>query len=409
MWGAGDLSICILKEYDRILLCRKKERRVSMLLIHISREILVKAIQHVYKAVSSNGRGTMISGIYIFAGSDGVIFSGSGTSLTVQYKVCTSDRKVRILSQGSIACQANYFYEICRKLMDDIVIIEVTEQRMLYITSGSTQVRLNGMLNIDTPLLSPKNHQQTTYHILVPCNLLVSMINQVSGVASMTDAKPIFMGVYLEIQGSQLTMIATDGVVRMARCSIPIENDTGWTGISVIPASSLIDIAKMLTNDGFTDVAIELNHYEIRFTTPNLLIKSALIEGLYPSTRSLVPRFHVSEVVLNNKTFRQLLDRVSVLADHHLITMQISEGKLRLLTNTAEIGDVSDVLDLEEQSGENFSITINGKFLISTLRCIDEDYIRIRFTGSRSPILLLPVREERDWLFLLTPVMTKSS
>ncbi|MBP1894073.1 MULTISPECIES: DNA polymerase III subunit beta [Paenibacillus] len=379
------------------------------MLIHISRELLVKAIQHVYKAVSNNGRGSMISVINILVQNEWIFISGTGTSLAVQYKVCTSDSKVRIFNQGSITCQANYLYEISRKLVDDIVIIEVIEQRILYITSGSTQVRLNGMLHTDIPFFSQNKYQQTTNQFIVPCNLLVPMIKQVAGVASTTDAKPVFMGVCLEIQGSQLTMIATDGVVRMARCSIPIENDAGWTGISIIPATSLIDIAKMLTNDGFTDVVIELNHYEIRFMTPNLLIKSAVIEGLYPSTRNLVPHIHVSEVVLDNISFRQLLDRVSVLAGYHLVTMQISEGRLTLLSNTAEIGGISDELDLKEQSGENFSITINGKFLISTLRCVNEDYIRIRFTGSRSPILLLPVREERDWLFLLTPVLTKSS
>ncbi|CAM3683509.1 MULTISPECIES: DNA polymerase III subunit beta [Paenibacillus] len=381
---------------------------MSPLLIHISREILVKAIQHVYKAVSNNSRGTRISGIYIFAGSEGVVFRGSGTSLTVQYKACSSDRKVRVLNQGSIACQANYFYEICRKLIDDIVIIKVNEQGLLTITSGSTQVRLNGMFLRDSPFLSTRDHQQST-HLHVSCNRLVTMIKQVAGVASTTDTKPIFMGVSLEIQENQLTMIATDGVVRMAKCSISIENDTRGIASAVIPGANLIEIAKMLGNDDFTHVMIELSHSEIKFMTPNLLIKSALIDGSYPSTQRLVPHFHVSEVVLNNKSFKQLLDRVSVLADHHLITMHVSGGKLSLLSNTAEIGDVSDVLHLDKQFGEDFSITINAKYLISTLRCIDEDHIRIRFTGSRRPIMLLPVLEESKWLFLITPVLTKSS
>lgn len=382
---------------------------MSPLLIHISREVLVKAIQHVYKAVSNNSRGTRISGIHIFAGSEGVVFVGSGTSLTVQYKVCIPDRKVQILNQGSIACQANYFYEICRKLIDDIVVIEVNEQRMLKITSGNTQVRLNGMFLGGSTLLLPIDHQQTTNHLQVSCNRLVTMIKQVAGAASTTDTKPIFMGVSLEIQENQLTMIATDGVVRMAKCSISIDNDMRGIASAVIPGANLLEIAKMLANDDITHVTIELSHSEITFMTPNLLIKSALIDGLYPSTQRLVPHLHVSEVVLNNKLFKQLLDRVSVLADHHLITMHVSGGKLSLLSNKAEIGDVSDVLHLDKQSGEDFIITINEKYLISTLRCIDEDHIRIRFTGSRSPIMILPVLEESKWLFLLTPVLTKSS
>ena len=141
----------------------------------------------------------------------------------------------------------------------------------------------------------------------------------------------------------------------------------------------------MLAVDGLTMVTIELNHHEIRFMTPNLLITSVLIEGMYPSTRNLVPTSHVSEIVLNIKSLRQMVERVSVLADYHLVTMHVSENKLELTSSTPEIGDVSDVL-LEDKIGENFSITINVKYLISTLRCIESDSIRVRFAGRKSPL-----------------------
>lgn len=128
---------------------------------------------------------------------------------------------------------------------------------------------------------------------------------------------------------------------------------------------------------------------------------------MYPSTRNLVPTSHVPEIVLNIKSLRQMVDRVSVLADYHLVTMHVSENKLVLTSSTPEIGDVSDVLLLEDKIGENFSITINVKYLISTLRCIESDSIRVRFAGRKSPIVLLPALEDRACLFLLTPVMTR--
>ena len=380
---------------------------MNQLLVHISRDLLTKAIQHVYKAVANNNPVPILSGLYIYAGSEGVVFSGSNTSLTVQYKACITDNKVHILNKGRIVCPARYLYEIIRKLNDGNVILEVNEQHMLSITSGGTRVSLSGMSPVDYPFIPTQHDQQAANSINVSCNVLMSVIKQVAEAASTSDAKPIWTGVLLEIQGNQLTMIASDGVIRMATRSICIENEGGFSGSAVIPGVNLMEIAKMLGDDDLAKVTIHLNHHEISFMTQIMMLKSVLIEGGYPSTRNLVPNSHVSEIVLNIKSFRQMVDRVSVLANDHLITMHVSERKLELISRTAEIGDVRDVLLLEDKNGENFSITINGKYLINTLRCIESDSIRVRFTGTKSPLVLLPALEDKEWLFLLSPVMTR--
>ncbi|MBX4148270.1 DNA polymerase III subunit beta [Paenibacillus sp. FSL W7-1279] len=380
---------------------------MNKLLVHISRDLLAKAVQHVYKAVSSNSPVSRLSGLYIQAGREGVFFSGSNTSLTVQYKVCITDSKVRILNKGSVVCPGKYLFEIIRKLEDGNVTLEVNEHLVLSISSENTRVCLSGMSPIEYPFIRPPYYHQSANYINVSCNLFISVINQVAGAASTSEAKPILTGVSLEIQGNQLNLIATDGVIRMAALSICIENEGGVYGSVVIPGGNLMEIAKILADDGLTKVTIELNHHEIRFMTQNLLINSVLIEGMYPSTRNLVPASHVSEIVLNIKSLRQMVDRVSVLADYHLVTMHVTENKLELTSSTPEIGDVSDVLLLEDKIGDNFSITINVKYLISTLRCIESDSIRVRFAGRKSPIVLLPALEDRACLFLLSPVMTR--
>lgn len=54
--------------------------------------------------------------------------------------------------------------------------------------------------------------------------------------------------------------------------------------------------------------------------------------------------------------------------------------KLTLTTakKLLEIGDVWDVLPLEDKNGKNISITINGNHLISKFRCIESDSIRVQ-------------------------------
>lgn len=380
---------------------------MNKLLVHLSRDLLSKSIQHVFKALSNNSQG-VLSGLYIYVGSKEVVFSGSNASLTVQHRACITDNnKIHIVKKGSIVCPAKYLYEIIRKLNDGNVVLEVNEQLILSITSGNTRVCLSGISPIDYPFIPTTYHQYTGKSIDVSSSLLKSLIKQVAGAVSTSEAKPILTGVSLEVQGNQLTMIATDGVIRMASRSIYIENERGFIGSAVIPGVNLMEIVKLLDDEGDGMVTIQLSHHEIRFIAQNQIIESVLIEGLYPSTRNLVPTTYVSEIILNVKSFRQVIDRVFVLADHHLITIHVSEKRLELKSSTSEIGDVRDELLLEDKNGENFSITINGKFLISTLRCIESDNIRIRYAGTKSPLVLLPASDNSTWLFLLTPVMTR--
>ncbi|MFE6076319.1 DNA polymerase III subunit beta [Paenibacillus sp. NPDC057886] len=376
------------------------------MLVHLSRDLLARSIQHVFKALSNNSQG-ILSGLYIYAGSKEVIFSGSNVSLTVQYRACISDSKIHIFKEGSIVCPAKYLYEIIRKLNDGNVVLEVNEQLILSITSGNTRVCLSGMSPIDYPFTPTPYHQHTGNSIDVSCSSLKSLIKQVAGAVSTSEGKPILTGVSLKVQGNLLTMIATDGVIRMATRSICIENGRGFSGSAVIPGVNLMEIVKLLDDEDDGMVTIQLNHHEIRFIAQNQIIESMLIEGLYPSTRNLIPTTYVSEIILNIKSFRQVIDRVFVLADYHLITMHISEKKLELISSTAEIGEVRDVLLLKDKNGENFSITINGKYLLSTLRCIESDSIRIRYAGTKSPLVLLPALDNSTWLFLLNPVMTR--
>lgn len=380
---------------------------MNKLLVHLSRDLLAKAIQHVFKALSNNSYG-VLSGLYISAGSKEVVFSGSNASLTVQHRTSiTENNKIHIVKEGSIVCPAKYLYEIIRKLNDGNVVLEVNEQLILSITSGNTRVCLSGMSPTGYPFMPKKYHQYSGNNIDVSSSLLKSLIKQVAGAVSTSEVKPILTGVSMEVQGNLFTMLATDGVIRMATRSICIENSRGFSGSAVIPGVNLMEIVKLLDGEGDEMVTIQLNHHEIRFKTQNQLIQSVLIEGLYPSTRNLVPTTYVSEIILNINSFRQVIDRVFVLADHHLITIYVSEKRMKLISSTSEIGDVRDELPLEDKNGENFSITINAKFLISTLRCIESDSLRIRYAGTKSPLVLLPASDNSTWLFLLNPVMTK--
>lgn len=62
---------------------------------------------------------------------------------------------------------------------------------------------------------------------------------------------------------------------------------------------------------------------------------------------------------------------MSVLAGGNIIRLTAASGKLVLLSGTADIGEVRDEISLEAMEGDDFTIALNGRFLLDILRCLD--------------------------------------
>ncbi|MNP71073.1 DNA polymerase III subunit beta [compost metagenome] len=97
-----------------------------------------------------------------------------------------------------------------------------------------------------------------------------------------------------------------------------------------------------------------------------------------------------------------------MLASESIIRLIATADKLKLLSRTAEIGDIEDEVPLLEICEEEFIISLNGKSFIDILRNSDGENVRIRYAGKTSPIVVLPNDSLMSTLFLITPVRTNN-
>ncbi|RJE86201.1 hypothetical protein D3P07_19185 [Paenibacillus sp. 1011MAR3C5] len=127
-----------------------------------------------------------------------------------------------------------------------------------------------------------------------------------------------------------------------------------------------------------------------------------------PSVAKLMPASFQSEIRLSSKALQRSAERVSVMAEGNLIRLTVLGDRLKLLAKTAEVGDVEDEVQLASVHGEVFSVALNGSFLTEIMRCIHSEQVSLQLTGSRGPVMIVPIREQRDALYLLTPVLTST-
>ncbi|MFX3649945.1 MAG: DNA polymerase III subunit beta [Paenibacillus sp.] len=373
------------------------------MLVEITKDSLMNAIQCVIKAVA-NSSIPILQGIHIQAGADGVTFRASNTSMTIQYLVAQDGVSVTVNRTGAIVIPSRHFHDIIRKFDDDKIILEIKDPLILAIVSGHSRLRLCGMDPSEFPSM---DHGEAFPLIKIRMNtsLFRSTIKQLALVASTSETSPILTGVSLECRNDCLNLIATDGV-RLAYRALHLEDATKNSVNAIIPAKNLYELSKML-NKADETTEIEVSNNRVKFMTNGLKVESALIEGTFPSIKNVIPQSYLSEIAVDKAFLLKAVECATVMASAHVIRLVANADTLKLLSKTADVGDIQNEIPIVEMCGEEFMISLNGKFFFDIIRNMDSASVRIRYAGKTSPVVVLPDDSLMSSLFLITPVMTR--
>lgn len=369
------------------------------------------ALQHVLKAVSVNHPIPILTGIHIEATAEGLILTGSHTSMSIEAWIQQDGTAVIVEAAGSIVVPARYFYEIVRKLDDGMIVIDGTESIVAAISTEGSSIRLCGMDADEYPKRNRSANAAATYRLRIESESLKSAIRQVATAASTSESRPVLTGVCMSyLGGSELRLTATDGI-RLATCTIPVEirGSMPQSAEFIVSSRSMLDMAGMLDGQG-EPIELQASSDLIIFRTANLHIQLAPIEGTFPSTHSIIPRTYQSEITIETARLQHALERATVLAGDRIVRMTATREQLGIVSRTAAIGDGKECVPVAAMEGDEFSLSLNGKMLTDIVRCLAYTYVRLRYTGERGPIVLQPTDRDGEGdssaLFLLTPVRT---
>lgn len=379
---------------------------MKSLLIHVSKDSLSAALQVVLKVVSVNSSLPVLTGIMIQAEACGLTLTASNITMTIEYKILKDIDKLSVEQTGEIVVPARYFYEIIRKLDAGSVRLEVEDPFMLNIQSANTQFRLCGMDAAAFPRIHYIDHP-TTQKIRLNNTLLKRIIKRVIFAVSTSETRPVLTGVALQIDHHSIRLIATDGI-RLAQVIEHMDNPTTSNLNVVIPGTTLLDLSKMLSDGEDNTTEIEIGSNQIRFISNGLRVQSALLEGSYPSITNLIPESQLSEVIVNTDALLRIVERVSIVVGESVVLSVLPSHNLRLISKSAEIGDVKEEIPLEHLEGEPFSDSFNGKYLRDILRAMDSENLRIKFAGKERTLVIEPVDATLFSLFLITPMRTQA-
>lgn len=354
---------------------------------------LYEAVINVSKAVSERSAMPSLTGIKLRLEDSLLELTGYDLEIGIRTTIAVnSDDK------GEFILDARLFSEMIKKMPADDILMEVSENLQVTLSSGVTTYNISARPADEYPELPNKNNTET---VSVPQTMLKSMINQTIFSVAVSDMKPILKGELFEINDGTLNLVAIDGYRLAVRTeNIKYSNEKKF----VVPAKTLSEVTKLLSDNDEDNCDIFVAPKHIIFEINGYLVYSRLLEGEFHPYRSAIPQNCTTEVIVDRKELISTLERAMLLISERTpspVRCYFENGLVKVTCSTP-LGKISDEIRAD-MSGPVIEIGFKCKYLLDPLKAITEDKVKMLMSGSLLPMKIVPMEGE-GYTYLVLPV-----
>lgn len=313
-----------------------------------------------------------------------------------------SSIEVKQEQEGAIVLKAHLLKEMLKKMEGPTVCIETDEHLMAHISDGRTNYHILGMNQDEYPSL-PEVNEEKGFRISDP--KLKSMIQQtLFAVAQNITQSPALCGSMFEIKKGHFKIVSVDGY-RVAVSQTEIDHTENFK--FVVPAKTLTEISKLLTDRKKQFTRVQVSGRHSLFEVGDYQIVTRLLEGDFIDYASAIPNKSDTVIKTDPGTLIQSIERVSILVTNKASVIMQASPEQTVLRCESTLGHVSDTVQLQMEGSPLDMIAFNNRYMIEALRHVNCEQVRIEMNGPVMPIKILPA-EGDQFLFLVLPVRLKS-
>ncbi len=365
----------------------------------VSPSALSASLSLVSRAVSPRSTLPVLSNVLLETEAEGLRVTATNLDLTISALVGAT-----VHEEGRVTVPARLLAEYVASLDETACTMEVEERtQMLKISSGVQRTNLHGIDAVEFP---PLPARETAPAFEVDAAALQQAINQTSVAASGDEQTPVLTGVLLHVEGSRLTLVATDRhrlAVKTLEAQVTTEGAVN--GTVIVPARHLAELARAINPSRPTvGVAFSDARNQVFFTLRDMEISSRLIEGNYPNYAQVIPAHSTTTVVLPTALLLKSAKTAAVLARDasNPVRLRAGKGELELIAQAAEVGDHDAPLPARVD-GEEVQVAFNARYLLDALQAIDGDDVELALNGPLQPAVVRAQGKE-DYLCVIMPV-----
>ena len=348
-------------------------------------------------------RSTMpvLANVLLRATSDGNVVCSS-TDLMISL---TETIPAEVKRPGTLTVGVRHLHGVIKTLPSGDLRFRGLDNHWAEIVASKSEFKLMGMPETDFPELPDpgrggKGKKGITFTTITG-HVLSDLIAKTEFSVSTDEARVNLNGVLLESDGTNATMVSTDGH-RLTKYARPMAGPVLEKGI-IIPRKGMVEIRRVLDRvPGEVELGVGDQHLFLR--AGDLLLSVKLNNVVFPPYKQVIPAAHKREVTLGRDELVGALRRAEVMAPEKTATvrLRLSAGTLELTADNPDLGVAHQELAVQ-LDGEPLEAGFNARYLMQALEVMDGEEVRLQFQNELDPCVIKPA-DDTEFLAVVMPM-----
>ncbi len=374
--------------------------------VSCTQEALSKALNIVGRAVATRTTLPIVTNVLMSAEESQLRLAATNLEIGINYKMPAT-----VEETGAIAIPARLFSELVHSLPNERIDLEASAQNLtLTLRCLRYDARVKGLDARDFPPILASSEDITT---IVDAETLKEAIKQVVFASATDDTRPVLTGVYVKLEGEEMTLAAADGF-RLAVLKTPILREVAGPLEVIIPARSLSELGRIIEEeDKPVEITITPSKGQVLFHTASVDMFSQLIQGTFPNYSQLVPTSFTSKVTVPTDDFLKATRVAAIFAKDSsgIVRLQMAPGdelapaRMTISARAEEVGENQGEIDAVVE-GEPGKIAFNAKYLTDVLNVLSARQVALETNSPSSPGLLRPVGQD-TYIHVIMPMFVQ--
>lgn len=359
--------------------------------VKIMREALLRPLQHAAAVIDRRPQQQHpIYGNLKLAASEGELrLVGNDGEAEMRARV-----DAEVVEEGETTASGAKLVEIVRSCPAETIIEFLVEEGRLRIRAGRGSYRLSTLPAVDFPSI---DEFQGDLAIAVQAGVLRSALERTGFAMAQNDVRYFLNGLLFDVEGQRLRCVATEGH-RLALAERSLAEAVGRARQFIVPRKAVLEIQRILAElEDEEALRLEVGPNLLRLQVKGLCFTSKLIDARYPDYQAVIPINAERTALLGRAAFREVLQRVAILAHEKLrgVRLEFGEGSVRVSADNPEREEAVEELDAEGNA-KGIAVGFNVHYLLDAIGAVSGERVVLRMRDAHSSALLQGEGDESD-------------
>ncbi|MCD4811035.1 DNA polymerase III subunit beta [bacterium] len=313
-----------------------------------------------------------------------------------------------VKSEGSVTVPAKQLSEFVNSIPNEKVDINLEGQYFVVSTLNNT-AQFHTIPTDDYPEIASVKKEKAI--LKIGQGDLVKAINRVAFSCATDDIKPVLAGLLMEIEGSKINFVGTDGL-RLSRQSIDLDVNSDNDRSLLVPVKAMQELSFIISEVAKDEESVEIFIIEDRnqliFRIGEVDLVSRLIDGDFPEYRQIIPTGFKTQCVLNRVDFLNSLKVTNIIArtvlgNKLILDIKSKESTITMSASQSDVGSNKSTFE-GEITGDDVKIAFSSRLLSDVLSHLEQDEVILECSESVKPGVF-KVKDDESFIHLVMPMM----